>query len=250
MTTEAEATIQVATIDLRRAFQAVAPHAEKNKTGDNAVEHRIRMCFADGEVYVMATNGATVGLAVVPIHEDSRAERFAPDDGSFWVDLTPRHLKLMLQHFSLSTGSGADMDEMLEWRVTTGEVTVKDVGGLWTGESVTFQQVDADSSYPDIIGALAPALAMRSSAPSSKPLVAAGSLIRLFQAASDAYDSPVEFYSTGSESARGFVVQVGSRFVGTVESRHLDDDGMKRRQSAYTKWLERFPAPQLKAVSG
>lgn len=249
MTTEADATIQVATIDMRKALQAVAPHAEKNKTGDNAVEHRVRLSFDASEVYVMATNGHTTGLAVVPIQDDSRSVRFAVDDGPFWVDLSPRHVKLILQFFTESTGSGTDMNEMLELKATTTSLTIRDVGGLWAGEGVTLEQLEFDTDFPNIIGMLTPALAEAGSTPAGKYLVTPASLLKLFAGAGKAYAEPLVIKPTGTDSSRGFLVEVGSRFVGTVESRHLDDDGLKNRDKAHMRWLDRFPAKKLTAVS-
>lgn len=250
MTTEVEATIQVATVDLRKALQAVKPHAERNKTGDNAVEHRIRLSFDASEVYVMATNGQTIGLAVVPIQDDSRAERFAADDGAFWIDLSPRHVRLILQFFEISTGSGSDMEEMLELHATTAQLTIRDIGGLWAGEGITLEQVEFDTDFPNLIKMLAPALAEAGNPSSAgKHLVVSGQLLRLFEAASKAY-GPLVIKPTGTDASRGFIVQAGDRFVGVVSSKHLDEDGMKNRDKAHMRWLERFPAPVLTAVSG
>jgi hypothetical protein len=250
VTTATEVTIEVATVDFRRALTAVVPHAEKNKTGDNGVMHRFRLCIDASEVYLLATNGQTTGLAAVPIQSDDRSVRFEPDDGPFWVDLLPRHSALILQHFPISTGSGSDMDEMLELKATTKEFRVQDVGGLWAGDSVLFKQADPTTDYPDLIGPLSRALAERGSTPAPKPLVASAQLLKLFQGAGDAYGEPIELYSTGTNSSRGFVVACGTQFVGTVESRHQDDDGMRRRDAAHMRWLERFPAATLTAVSG
>lgn len=250
MTTEIDVTIQVATIDLRSALESVKPHAEKNKTGDNAVEHRIRLCFDASEVYCMATNGSTLGLALSPIQDDNRATRFAPDDGPFWVDISPRQVALILQQFTTGSGSGAEMNEMLELTATTKTLTISDVGGFWKGEKVTYPQLDFDTSYPDIIGMLAPALAEANNpAGRDKNLVASADLLKLFAAAEHAYGQPPVFKPTGTDASRGFLVQVSDRFVGTVRSSHLDGDGMKKRDAAHVKWLERFPAQKLTAVS-
>jgi hypothetical protein len=248
MTTTTDATIEVATVDLRHALQAVTPHAEKNKTGDNAVDHRVRLVFAAEELYVLATNGTTTGCAAVPIDADSRDERFAADDGAFLVDITPRQARLVVSHFAVGRGSGDEMDEMLELNATTKALTITDSGGLFEGESVEFPTLDTASNYPDVPAILGRALAGVGATQVGKPLVADGTVLSLFRQASDAYGQPLEHLATGTEDSRGFVIACGAWFRGTVESRHNDDDWQKQRESSHRSWLGRFPAAKLAAV--
>lgn len=248
MTTTAEATIEVPTIHLRRALQAVIPHAEKNKTGDNSVEHRVRLSFAASELFVLATNGTTSGAAAVPIEEDNRKERFAADDGAFIVDVTPRQAGLIVSQFAVGRGSGDEMDEMIRLKATTKLLTLTDSGGMFEGEAVEFPILDTASNYPDVPGMLGRALAGVGATPVGKPLVVDADVLKLFKAAGDAYGKPLEHLATGTEDSRGFVIACGPWFRGTVESRHNDDDWQKAREASHRAWLGRFPAKKLAAV--
>lgn len=254
---DGSATVRVATIDLRRALDAVVQHAEKNITGDNAVEHRVRLSFDRDHVVCMATNSSTTALARVPIiaDSDSRKMRFAADDGAFQVDITPRHVALILQHFKVA-GTGEPRQEELELAAhasdggAAGSISVEDVGGLFAGESVEFQCLEFATGFPAVMDIVGRAVAGIGTTPIGKPLVADGWLLSRFRRASDMYDQPLDVRATGTPESRGFVVLCGRHFVGTVESRHSDDDWQKRREQAMREWLEFLPKPKRLEAAG
>ncbi len=248
--TVTEATIEVATPDLRKALTAVLPLAEKNSSGDNGVEHRIRLAFAASELYVMAANGIVSGAAAVPIDSDSRDERFAADDGQFLVDISPRQARLFLRQFKAVRGPEAagEMDEQIELYATTEKLRLTDSGGLFVGEALEFPTLGVASDFPDLPAILGRGLGSVGSTQVGKPLVVDGAVLALFKPASAAYEKPLDIRSTGDPDSPGFLVACGPRFVGLVASRHGNDDLKATRESAHRAWLGRFPAAKLAAV--
>lgn len=247
MTTTAEAKIEVGTADLRKALQAVLPHAEKNSSGDNGVEHRVRLSFGASEMLVMATNGLTTGVATVKIDADSRAERFAADDGAFVVDITPRQATMILRQFKVTRGPEAagEMDEAIELHASDGHLKLSDVGGLFVGEAVEFPTLGIDSAYPDLQAMVGRALAGVGATQVGKPLVVDGRLLKLFAAASNVYDRPLDARASGDPDSPSWVIGCGPVFVGVVSSRHAEGDIKRTREAAHRAWLERLPAPKL-----
>jgi hypothetical protein len=248
--TVTEATIEVATPDLRKALTAVLPLAEKNSSGDNGVEHRIRLSFAAEELYVLATNGMVSGCAAIGIDADSRDERFAADDGAFTVDITPRQARMILRQFKAVRGPEAagEMDEAIELYATTEKLRCTDTGGLFVGESLEFPILDTATSFPDLPAIIGRGLASVGATQVGKPLVVDGAVLALFKPASAAYDKPLDIRSTGDPDSPGFLVACGPWFVGLVASRHGNDDLKATRESAHRAWLGRFPAAKLAAV--
>jgi hypothetical protein len=250
MTTATEATIEVPTGDLRKALAAVLPLAEKNSSGDNGVEHRIRLAIAESELYVMATNGLVSGAAAVPIDADSREVPLADDDGAFRIDITPRQVTMILRQFKAVRGPEAagEMNETIELHATLNTLHVQDVGGLFVGEALEFPILEASTTFPDLPGLLGRGLASVGASPVGKPLVVDGAVLALFKPASTAYGKPLDIRSTGDPESPGFVVACGPWFVGLVSSRHGNDDLKAPRESAHRSWLGRFPAAKLAAV--
>lgn len=256
MSASRRAEVKVSTEDLRQALQAVYPHRNKVKTGDAQAQHRVRLVFAAGWLFIMACNSSTSGLAKVKLLQDTRdplnAGVLSPDDGPMIVDLQPRRVPLILQQFQPNKAESA-MDQLVEFDINLDPadpfVDMTDVGGLYSeGESVRYPIEQPHESFPDVIGLVGKALERVGESTTGKDLVSDAELLSLFKAAGDAYDAPVQIQATGSAESRGFVVAVGSSFVGTIESRHHDDDGMKRRDRARMDWLALIPSTKLKAV--
>jgi hypothetical protein len=232
--TAAEITVEVKTPDLRNALTAVAPHAEKHATGDNSVEHRVRILLRDSEALVMATNGNTSAVARLPYAETAPIDLAAEP---WTIDITPRHVKLALQQFKPTSGNGEDMNEVIRLTATPSELTLTDAGGLFTGEHQGWPTLPVASDYPDLYGILGQALAQAGADPIGKPLVADGRLISLFTAASVAYGAPLDFRASGPKESRGYVVECGPWFRGLVSSRHDDDHWRRQRDASHRTWL-------------
>jgi hypothetical protein len=244
------ADVKVATADLRKAFKAVKPHGSKVKTGDDQAEYRVRLVFSTGWLFVCASNGASTGLAKVQIVDDSRGRDFAVDDGPMVVDLQPRRVPLIMQQFKAKPGDPS-VDQLIEFTIDLDDdyLDLTDIGGLWSeGESVRYPIDAPNTAFPDVIGITSKALANIGATSTGKALVTDSRILALFKDAGEAYDAPLQIEATGSAESRGFVVSCGSHFLGTLESRHNDDDSLKKRNSARMAWLELIPARKLEAV--
>ncbi|GAB6897697.1 hypothetical protein [Kineosporia succinea] len=251
MTVTTKATVRVSTADLRDALNAVIPLAKKTSTGDDEIEHRVRLIFAASWLLICATNGQATGLAKVSIVEDSRGVLgvLEPDDGPMIVDLRPRRVKLILQQFK-PRATDPTVDQAIQFSIDTTAKTLQatDVGGFWSdGESVVFPIEEAVDAFPDIVSLTGRALNGIGTSQVGKPLVTDSTLLSLFRPAGKAYGHPLQVESTGNADSRGFVVSCGARFLGTVESRHQDDDSLKSRDKWRNSWRDLLPA-RLAAV--
>jgi hypothetical protein len=248
------ATIAVATPNLRNALASVQPHAGKNKTGDDQSENRIRLVFVDGWLYVLASNsnGATTALGKVPIAPglDSRAAGINIVDGPMVCDLQIRQAKLILQQFKAKPAD-PNADQLIQFEIDLEDqyIQLLDIGGLWSeGESVRYQLLEQAENFPDIIGITSMALAAANASPEPRSLVTDGRLLALFAKATIAYGAPVQADPTGTAAARGFLITVGADFLGTVESRHGDDDSLAKRDKTRQAWLKLLPARKLRSA--
>ena len=126
----AECTIQVPLVSFRQAVAAIVVHAEPTKTGDevNALS-RVRLVAGKSELFVVACNGTTAALASVRIVEDSRAERFAADDGSFAVDIAPGLAKDLRRNLYPMRDDADASQQIAELRITTERLTATDGPG-------------------------------------------------------------------------------------------------------------------------
>jgi hypothetical protein len=241
MATSTEVTMTVALPELRKALTSVIVHAEPTKTGDE-INHlsRVRLAAAKDELHVVATNSTTSALAAVAIEEDSRKERIASDDGSFEVDLAPGPLRNILQAFKVSADSASAESQWCELVFSLDFVTITDTSALFPGLSLRIPVMPRSDQFPPVRDVLKQALAGVGTTQVAKPLVGNGVALALFRRAAQAYNRQVEFLGTGTEDSRGFVVLVGSQFIGAVSSRHNDDNSLAARDAERHKHLVRL----------
>lgn len=254
MTVSKQVTVQLKTIDFRNALGAVFPHRNKVKTGDNNAENRVRLVFAHTHLFVCASNGTSTALARVRYLDDSRGMDNAlwePDDGPITIDLQSRQVPLLLQHFKTNQADSA-MDQLVAVDIELDEGTLDftDVGGLYSaGESTRYPIEDPSEAFPDIIALTGTALAgVAGDAERGKDLVQDGQVLALFAKASKLYGAKLQHRPTGTAESRGFVVQCGPTFIGTVRSDHTDGDGMKNRQKWSEDWLRILKPRALKSA--
>jgi hypothetical protein len=251
MTVTTKATVKVPTADFRSALGAVKPHMGKVKKDDGVIVHRLRLVLAKGVMFACATNLTTTALGKAHYVEDSRGDLWEPEDGPMVIDLQPRHIPLLLAQFKAKKGeSDADLLIAITADISAGEVSFEDIGGLWSaGERTTYQFDEPIDGFPDIIGITGTALAgVAGQAERGKPLVQDGRVMAMFKDATVQYGTDLQIRGTGSVEDRGFVVQCGPNFIGTVSSRHNDDDGLKKRDRWSTDWLALLDPRKLKAV--
>ena len=239
MTVTSECTLTLPLVDFRRAVAAVKPHAERAKSADEITSfQRVRFIAAKTELLVAATNGTTAALAAVEILEDSRAERFAADDGSFAVDISPQLVTDLRDGLRMQRGDIVEDEQACEVVLTDTRITVRDVSGLWPDSETTRPLLAYSADYPDLRKILAGQ--MNTALQEVKPMTSPDGVLARFAAASRAYDRPLQFEPTGPASSRGFLVWCGEKFIGMVSSGHDDDDSLAKRQSYRRRHLERL----------
>lgn len=259
MTVTQSGKIKVPTAAFREALIAVYPHRNLVKTGDASAQHRIRLTLAAKWLYVAASNSTTTGLARVPILEDSRTilNRLDSDDGPIDVDLQPRQALELTRMFA-SRAKAADINQELHVTFDLGVADSEDnepwcrftdVGGLLTdGESWEMPLPEPHESFPDVIGITAQALTAVGETTQAKQMAADGKTLALFRKASETFKAPVFVEGSGSTDSRTFLVSVGPAFLGTLSSRHNDDDSLGKRGRVRLEWIEQLGARKLKSA--
>lgn len=235
-------TLKVGLRDLRSALTAVVPHAEPTKTGDDPGPlSRVRLVAIKSELHVLACSADTAAMAAVVIDEDSRDEHFAKPDGPLVVDLAPADVRKLLHAFKVGrvTADGQDAWCQLDIDAREGGIfQLTDVDALLPGAYFGVPTLPLRDDFPDVVKAISAAAANAQG--DAKPLVAQGKPLAVFLHARTAYGQPLQFRPTGSAESRGFLVICGARFVGTISSRHNDDDSLKRRDAEWRQHLERL----------
>lgn len=242
MAVSLEATVKVGVRPLRQALTAVTPHAEPTKSGDEiSAQARVRLIAGKEELHVVATCTHTSGMASIPIEEDSRSIRFAPDDGPIVVDIPPGVARSVLADFK---GSRSTADGIQEWvdielgavdDVGRDVITITDVSALFPGLRITIPVLATSAEFPDVVGILADA--MREASGPGSTIVVGGRTLALFRHASVAYGEPLQLCHTGQ---RGYLVTCGAAFLGHLSSRHGDDDSLHRRDRDYRAHMVRM----------
>jgi hypothetical protein len=245
------ATVKVGTTEFRQGLRSVHAHHRKGKKADALAQHRVRLVFANGTLFIAACNDQSTGLHKQKLIEDSRGSLWEPEQAAFLVDLQPRHCPLITAWLS-AKAVASDIDQLVAITVDVqaGEIEFEDIGGLFSsGELVRYRFDEPHENFPDVIGVSGRALAEVSGQQErAKPFVQNGEVVSLFAMASTQYKSDLRIRATGAaDSASGFVVQCGPSFIGTVESRHRDDDGLKTRDKIDLEW-SRLLGHKLTAV--
>ena len=247
----------VETGEMRKALVAVRVHADKTKTGGDGTTslHRIRLSFGVRECAVMATNTATAAIAILPLVDEDGSPvdeiSRAGDDGrviSTIIDIEPRHALRILGTFPVTKAERDGMTQILSISANEDGCDVEDISGLVAGDSIHLRAVGNGQGFPDLWSIVGAALKSADGSPHIKPLTSPGKHFSAFASASSAYDTPLTITPTGTKESRGFIVECGSQFVGTIESRHQDDDSLRKRDAARMRWLSRFSGRDLKAV--
>jgi hypothetical protein len=211
--------------EARRALTAVAPHASPD--GEVTRFHRVVFEVRGEELTVSATNGYTVGHAVLSIldNEDSEIGRF---------DMLPSEVKSVLALFV----PGKDEQSTLRFDVDA-ETTISDVGGLFEGTALTLPRLPADDAFPLVSAVIGSAVHTKPERTSR--LVVDAKLLALFGKAAQAYTAPLHVYPAGD--ARLVVVAVGSDFVGLLMPIRLADDGQVEADKVRAEWRARYRRP-------
>lgn len=255
-TVATEVTIRVGIADLQRAITSVVAHAEKPKQGaDQPLLCRVRLIADRTELLVVASDGKTSALAAVHIAEDDRKVRFEHYDGPFIVDLFPKQARQIADFLTPNKVDG-EMQGDARLHLTLDAITITDVSGKWVDTSATVPTIEQEPTaelpgtghfgFPPLQSILAKAFAETSG--THKPLVPEPGMLSRFEIAAKEYGREPVFEPIGDAQRRGWLVWVGSKFVGTLESRHGDDDSLKRREAFRRRHLVRLGlAPAIEA---
>lgn len=247
MSVQGTATFTVGRDQLVAAVNAVKPHAAKaggRKTDETLA--RVRFIAADParrELYVVATNGATSAWATVPIDEgtDSRAGRIAEDDGVFVLDAEVSEVALIPSRF-LRGKRGDSVRRTLRLHFSDRMLDVTDVTEYPQQLSLVDEQderparelglvlLGARADYPDVIAEVGKAIVQVDEQAVARSLVADHGVLGLFSAAGQAYGVDLECAPLPG-GARGWVVQAGPWFVGTLPSNESADNLGRRKRA-------------------
>jgi hypothetical protein len=239
MTVTMNATMKVQLPAFRAALVSVLPHAKRTKKDEDLVLHRIRLVYANGSVFVTATNGSTTGLDKVSYiaDGDTRGTLWEPDDGPMIVDLWPEQVRLLKQWITTkAVGDDDDMVVSAAVDLKTHEVEFETIGTTNAGERWSVPLQDPHTGFPDVVDITVRALtaAAGESLP-ARSLVQDGKLIGLFNAASVQHHAPLRWRATGTrDNANGFVVECGPSFVGTISSDPGGEEGVRR----HSRWSQ------------
>lgn len=225
--------ITVSTHDLRCALKSVLPHV--NPVADMPPQHRVRLSIGQVNVTMAATNGFTIGVALVSI-EDPDTE---PDST---LDLSPQDVREVLALFRGKPGSDEDdPGELLEISASEKHVTFTDIGGLFPGKSLRLPRYPDDGNFPKVARYVAGLLTRPAGADVAQVTrIAVGQrYLSLFKAAGLAYGEPLVIEPT---SARGaLLVSCGDSFIGALMPVRQDEDQQVRLQAWRDAWVTRLP---------
>ena len=248
------ASIEVQTTDLYSALCAVKPHVGDKE--DLALLQAIHLVIhPDGNIYVMATDRYTLGLAVVSVWDDwlKTGEEVA-------VDLSPEDVGDILHLFKPSKGDNPE--NRLRLDVSAVEVHVTEVAGMVETEADKHvglpRQVHADP-YPAVPKLVAATVTRAiqlwekavddgvAGASALDELFVRASLIARFAAAERAYGQPLVLQRS-AEARSAMVVACGESFQGVLMPIRPTEEDIIRHRGWQEAWLRRLPDPDQEAV--
>ena len=248
------ASIEVETRDWHAGLSAVRKHTgPKDDLPLLSVVH----CIAepDGNLFLMATDRYTVGMAVVSIWDDH-----VKSGEMVEFDLGPGDVA-DLQIFK--PGKDDNPENRLRLDVGANEITVTEVAGMIATDadkSLTLPRLVFTDKYPPVGKLIArgidQAVALRERAEdvgtASSALVdevfSQAVLWGRFDAAAAAYKEPWVLQRT-AEARGGFLVSVGESFVGMLMPIRPDDDVITKHRAWQRDWRRRLPEPDAEPVA-
>jgi len=216
----------VGTADLRRALKAVAPHAETSN--EVPTTHRLRVDVGADHVTVSATNGYTIGHAVVWTLD------FEGEVGVF--DLSPQDVKEILTLFHGKKDRGDEPDYTVRITVDSERVTITDVSGLFDGKALHLPRYPTDENFPDVVRLIQTSLLTGPEA--TTRLITSGKLHGLFGAASSAYEMPLVWDHAGDKGV--LLVTCGKDFLGMLMPIRPDEAVLADIEKWHADWRARI----------
>ena len=197
------ASIEVQTADLYAALKAIKPHTAGDE--DVRILQQVHLTIhPDENVYVMATDRYTVGLAVVSTWEDLTKTGEQVD-----LDLPPKDIADLLSVFK--PVKGANPENRLRIEVSADNVVVTEISGMFaisTDKQLRLRREVFEDAYPAvrkmIAGGITRAIRLRSAAEldgvadeaAADEVFASADLLGRFTAAQSAYKHPLVIQRT------------------------------------------------------
>lgn len=243
--------ITVKTSALRAALTSVLPHAGTDP--DWPVTMRVRLSTTAEHLNITATDKVTAALAVVDVMEVGDDGEIPPD-----VDLWPDAVRKVLAVFPRPKQDDVDAS-LLEVVVAegegehpAGEVTVRDVSGLWPGESLTLQAAAPDEGFPCVPAVLVKAVERAGAGWHRVTFYDAEATRKKWAAAAKAYGDVLGVRPVG-ESSTLLLITCGGRFMGAQCTVQLDESADTDPRATAESWLARLselvPADDRTSVS-
>lgn len=218
----------VNTKDLRAAISAVAPHAEDSP---------VRFTCTDQVLYVQATSGFTVGMAIVSVwaHEGLTGD---PVSDSF--DMDQKTAQELLKIFQPNKDAQGQEDDQLRLSASEDEIDVLDVSGLFPGKHYTVPNTGLSEAFPNVPMIFDAALQGKPKVP--ERLVVAGKRLKVFSTAALAYGASLTLEPTGDRGL--IVISAGESFLGAlVQVSAEEGSGLDRELTEYRDgWRRRLPS--------
>ena len=249
-----EASIEVQTSDLCAALTAVKPHIGGKNDLPLLQSVHIQI-HPDGNVYAMATDRYTLGLAIVSVWEDHLAT-----GEETTVDLSPEDVADLLGLFR--PGKGDNPEARLRFDISGVEIHVTEVAGMIETEADKNvglpRQVFTDPypGVPKLVAAtIARAIRLREKAEDDgqagasalDELFLRARLFGRFGKAEDAYKQPLVMQRS-AESRAAFAVACGESFVGVLMPGNPEPEQLAQHRGWQDAWLRRLPDPDLESV--
>lgn len=231
--------IVVGNNDFRAALASVKAHAGKGEK-EHPMYKRVRMIIDPTNTTIVATDGSSVGLAIVSVweHVDPSIEiiDLLVDDAERILGIFPP-VKELDEEESAPTFT-------LRIDIASNHIQVTDDAGMFDGRSLRVPRLDTDANYTDIPLLLSKA---HHAAPSLlEDMVANGALLSRFKTASQIYKVPLQI-----EAHVGFsslLIRAGESFLGLLMPRNLSGDEERQRKEWALAWSTRLPDPASTAA--
>lgn len=217
----------VGTADLRLALRAVAPHADPDP--DDTRLHRVRLDVGPENVTVSASQGYTVGHALV-----SMWDNFDGEIGPF--DLSPTDVKEILVLFHGKPNEGDEPDYTIRFEVTEKHLSITDVSGLFEGKALQLPRHPMEDNFPDVANLIRNKLTARSE--SAERLITSGKLLGLFMKAAASYGEPLVIDPAGTTGA--MLITCGESFIGMLMPQRANEEITAKINGWHADWLLRI----------
>lgn len=227
--------LTVSTTDIRKALQAVIPHAaDPKESAGHAVVH---FAATDHNLHLTASNMQTMAHSIASIW-DSEGLTGDPDDDAF--NLPTDLAKELLALFKATSKEEGDMGSAMRITVEPGALIFEDISGLFPGKELRLPREDSGSEYPVPFGRLLIA-AVLSEHVMPERLAVQGRLLRLFTTAATAYGEPLVIEPTAD--AGRILISCGDSFLGLLMPLRVEEgtDGARELDGWRQGWMNRLP---------